>query len=124
MIYRSNMEGFNTALEHLAEQVKKYRNTSIKVHSGEQLNEILKQLSATLYYLEGERAKYHEQFQDKINTLVFEGSTVARAENQAHKDIPELYMLRRIMDAGYEVIGAIRSNLSWLKSEKQSTQGT
>jgi hypothetical protein len=31
--------------------------------------------------------------------------------------VPELYRLRRIMESGYETSGAIRTNISWLKSE-------
>jgi hypothetical protein len=52
---------------------------------------------------------------------VLSGLSVARAENEAHVKVPEMYLLRRVMDAGYEVIGAIRTNISYLKSERNAT---
>jgi len=106
------------SLDHLTGQIKKYRQTDI--YDGESLVEILKQITATLYYLETERSKYHDDFQKTINQLVLENNSVARAENQAHVQIPEMYMLRHIMSCAYEIVGAIRTNISWAKSEKQS----
>lgn len=111
---------FDAALENIADNIKSYRQLKIQYHSGEKLNDILKQISATLYYLETERSKAHDTFQKRIGELVLSGMTVSRAENQAHIDVPEMYQLRRIMDAAYLVTDAIRSNLSWLKNEKNS----
>jgi hypothetical protein len=112
------MDNLQKALDHLIVNVKQYRNTATM--DGEALVEILQQLTATLFYLEGERSKYHDDFQKIINTLVIEGKSVARSENEAHVQIPEMYMLRHIMSSAYEVVGAIRTQISWLKSERNA----
>lgn len=112
------MSDFQKALDHLSAEIKRYRETDIM--DGEGLVNILQQITATLFYLEKERANYHDLFQTKINELVLSGSTVARAENEAHKCYPEMYLLRHIMQSAYEVVGAIRTNVSWLKTEKNS----
>jgi hypothetical protein len=112
------MDDLQKALDHLIVNVKQYRNTNTM--DGEALVGILQQLTATLFYLEGERAKYHDEFQKIINTLVIEGKSVARSENEAHVQIPEMYMLRHIMSSAYEVVGAIRTQISWLKSERNA----
>lgn len=106
----------NEALNHITNQIKLYRQCDVM--DGEQLIKILQQITATLYYLETERSKYHDKFQTIINNKVLSGSTVARAENDAHIEVPEMYMLRHIMNSAYEVVGAIRTQISWLKSEK------
>lgn len=110
------MSDLEKALDHLTIQIKKYRETDVM--DGESLVNILQQITATLFYLEKERSDIHDKFQNKINLLVLNGSTVARAENEAHKDYPEMYLLRHTMMSAYEVVGAIRTNISWLKSEK------
>ncbi len=84
------------------------------------LIELLPKITGTIYFLEGERSKYHDKFQNVINTLVLENKSVNRAENQANKDHPELYLLRHKLQAAYEVINAIRSQISWIKQEKNS----
>lgn len=113
------MDDLQKALDHVIANVKQYRNTDTM--DGEALVGILQQLTATLFYLEGERAKYHNNFQRIINSLVLEGKSVARAENEAHVQIPEMYMLRQVMSSSYEVVGALRSQISWLKSERNAT---
>lgn len=104
------------AVEHISAQIKLYRETDIM--DGEQLNNCLQQIAATLFYLESERSKVHDQWQSCVQKFVLNGKPVNRAENEAHVLYPEMYLLRRIMDSAYEVIGAIRTNISWLKSEK------
>ena len=103
------------ALDNLTANVKEYRNTQIT--DGNRLLEILQQLTGTLFYLEKERSEYHTKFQNVINALVLDGESVARAENTAHKEVPELYMLRHIMSSGYDVVGAIRTTVSFIKLE-------
>lgn len=107
------------ALKHITEQIALYRKTDIM--DGEQLVEILKQITATLYYLETKRSEYHLKFQSVINSLILEGKTVSRAENEAHIQVPEMYQLRRIMDSAYTCVDAIRTNISWAKQEKQNS---
>lgn len=110
------MGDFEKALNLLSKQIKKYRD--LKELDGNVLTEILQQVTGTLFYLEKERSNYHAQWQTVVHQLILEGKSVARAENMAHVEVPEMYMLRRIMDSAYEVVGAIRTNISWLKTEK------
>lgn len=108
------MASFQKALDHIANQVKRYRETG--PNDGETMAEILQQISSTLYYLETERAKFHETYQKTIHQLVLSGEAVNRAENQANVIVPEMYLLRRIMDSGYKVCDSIRTQISWIKS--------
>ena len=108
------MTELEKAINHVSEQIKKFRNT--KPDDGNTLVEINQQISASLFYLEKERANYHKVFQDCINQLVLSGDSVARAENKAHVEVPEMYLLRRIMDSAYKVCNAIRTHVSWIKS--------
>lgn len=108
------MTPFETALNIVSDNIKKYRETP--ANDGNTLTEILQQVTSTLYYLEKERAKYHDKYQNRINELVLAGNSVSRAENLAHVDVPEMYLLRRVMDAAYQCCDAMRSHLSWIKS--------
>ncbi len=112
------MDNLQLALEHITNEIKKYRQVS--VDDGEALVSILQQITTTLFYLEKERAEYHTKFQDEINLLILEGNSVARSENQAHVKVPEMYLLRHIMSSAYEVVGALRTQISWLKSERNA----
>ena len=111
------MKDFEKALDLIAKETKTYREAS--VNDGETLNKCLQQISATLAYLETIRAEYHKEWQLTVNDLIIRnGLSVSRAENEAHVKVPEMYNLRRVMDGSYEVLNAIRTNISWLKSEK------
>ncbi len=87
---------------------------------GEGLVNILQKITASLYFIEDERSKYHDKFQNVIHKLVLEKKSVNRAENEAHVLIPELYMLRHKMDAAYRCVDSIRSKISWIKQERNS----
>ena len=112
------MTNLDKALNTLADNIKAYRTCDLQ--DGDELLRILQRITGVLHYLETERAKCHNTFQTRVGKLILEGNSVARSENIAHTEIPEMYMLRHVMSSGYEVVNAIRSTVSWLKSEKQS----
>lgn len=87
----------------------------------DRMNELLKVLTSNLYYLESERSRYHDNFQKIIHKLTKEGKSVSRAENEAHVQVPEMYLLRRSLDAAYRVADAIRTNISYYKNEKRNS---
>ena len=87
---------------------------------GVKLNELGKNISALLYYLESVRSEIHNEFQINIDQLIEEGNSVSRATNKTHVDYPAMYQLRDLMKAGYEVLGMIRTNISFLKQEMSS----
>lgn len=113
------MTNLEKAMNQLTDEVKKYRQCDYM--DGETLISILQQITGILFYLEKERSEYHDKFQTIIQGFIIDGATVSRAENQAHKLVPEMYMLRHIMSSAYEVVGAIRTTISWLKSEKHNS---
>jgi hypothetical protein len=88
-------------------------------HTGSELVLYLQRITGLLYYLETVRSEVHDAFQNHIYECVKSGQTVARAENEAHVTYSLMYSLRRIMDAGYRVADAIRTHISYLKSEQQ-----
>jgi len=69
------------------------------------------------------RSEVHDAYEAKVFELVKEGQSVARAVNEANITYPQMYQLRRLMDAGYRIVDAIRTNISYLKNERTHTQG-
>jgi endonuclease/exonuclease/phosphatase (EEP) superfamily protein YafD len=112
-----NEEEFKATLTHLEKQISLYRHSAL---DGNVLNEILQQVTATLYFLEEERSKFHKAYESMVHAQVKQGNSVARAKNIAEVEVPQLYHMRRLMDSGYTVVDAIRTHISWIKNEKQS----
>lgn len=107
-----------TVLDRISDIIREYRQSDvIKEQNGAQLNDWLKDLSGYLYYLEKERSEYHKRFEKIIYDKVSEGYSVARAENIANVQVPEMYLLRHVMDAAYRVCDAMRTNISYIKHE-------
>ena len=109
------MKDENDVIIKMNKLVNEYH--ALKSIDGHSLNEMLRQLTSCLYYLETIRSEAHNHFQIMIANKTEEGMSVARATNLAHVEFPLLYKLRHIMNSGYEVVGAIRTNISYLKSE-------
>lgn len=106
------------ALADISDQVENYRKYDNL--DGASLIEMNRIIVGNLFYLEGLRAEIHDLFQSKIHELTRDKqNTVARAENEAHVNYPQMYQLRRVMDGAYKVTEAIRTHISYLKSEKQ-----
>jgi hypothetical protein len=113
------MNNFEQTLENLTSYIQAYDDVSL--NDGESLNFLLQKINTTLFYLENERAIFKKQYEMKVYDLTTNKKmTVARAVNFAEVEVPELYMLRRIMDSGYRISDAIRTNISFLKSEKRN----
>jgi hypothetical protein len=103
-------------LEELTVLVREYYKTSTS--DGQTLNELLKKITALLFYLTTVRSEVHDEFQNYIhNKTRDKGMSVARAENEAHVNYPAMYRLRHILDSANDVVGAIRTNISYLKKE-------
>lgn len=98
--------------------VQAYRDANLQ--DGNELNELMRDLGGVLAYLETLRATVHDNFQREIFKLTKEGKTVSRAENEAHVTYPQMYQLRRIMDAGYKVHHALGLHLAYLKHERNA----
>lgn len=113
---------FDKALENIADNIKAYRQ--MKSFNGDELLTILQQIVGTLHYLEGQRAEAYLTYTKRVNSYILNGEPVSKAESKANEDVPELYLLRHIMRSAYENCNAIRTTISYLKNEKNSTQGT
>ena len=106
-------------IETLNEYVNKYYKSNL--NNGNELNELLQKITGLLYYLETVRANTHNNYETMVFNLVKEKYTVSRAINEANVKYPTMYQLRRVMDAGYKITDAIRTNISFLKSEKSNS---
>lgn len=109
-----------STLKKIAEIVKDYKQTDVL--DGNNLNKQLKELTSYLYYIETIRTKAHQDYEKIIHTKVAEGFSVARATNEANVEVPEMYELRRLLESGYRVVDAMRTNISFLKSEMYNVQ--
>ena len=75
------------------------------------------QLVTSLFYLETIRADYNNQHETMVFKLVSSGHSVARAVNEANVKIPELYLLRRVMDAAYRNSDLMKGTIYNLRKE-------
>jgi hypothetical protein len=113
------MSGTLKQIEDLNHYVAQYYKSDLQ--DGNELSMLLQKITGLLYYLETVRSLTHNNFETEVFNLVKEGNSVARAINQANVSYPMMYQLRRIMDGGYRIADAIRTNISYLKSERINT---
>lgn len=106
-------EDLNKWLVTYDNEVEKY--SKLEWNNRAELNTLLKRITIILSQLEHERSEAHTKHNDIM--FHFEGPA-NRAKITADHDVPELYLLRRVMEAGYEIVGAIRSNISSLNKEQ------
>lgn len=107
-------------LNKISNVINWYEDANIK-HL-EELNKALKVITSNMYLLELERAKYHEKHQDIMYELTNnQDKPVSKAEIVANKNVPELYLLRRVMNAAYRCSDSIRTNISYMKKELSNT---
>ena len=102
-------------IEKLNDYVNRYYKADLK--NGAELSLLLQKITGLLYYMETVRAEVHDAYEGKVFELVKEGNSVARAVTEANVTYPQMYQLRRVMDAGYRIVDAIRTNISYIKSE-------
>lgn len=114
-----NIDEAAEQIETLNSYVNKYYNCDRT--NGNELSLYLQKITALLYYLESVRSQIHDLYEKEVFELVKSGNSVARSVNEANVKHPMMYQLRRIMDGGYRIADAIRTNISYLKSEKQTS---
>jgi hypothetical protein len=112
---------FQKQIEELNKYVGMYYSTKGVLQDGDKLSMLIQKITGLLYYLETERSKTHDLYENEVFNLVKGGASVARAVNESNVKYPEMYQLRRIMESGYRIVDAIRTNISYLKSEKQQS---
>ena len=113
------MTNFEKTLENLTSYIQAYDDVSL--NDGENLNFLLQKINTTLFYLENERAIFKKKYENRIYELTTDKKmTVNRALNFAEVEVPELYMLRRIIESGCRCSDSIRTHISFLKYEKNN----
>jgi hypothetical protein len=90
-------------------------------HNPDGLVDMGRNLSSNLFFLEKHRAEKQKAFEACIYSLRQQGERVNAATNEANVKHPELYMLRRFMEAAEKVHIQISVELSWIKAEMMST---
>lgn len=103
-----------TILNRISEIIQEYESGSFK--TAENLRELLRELSANYYYL----TKINVDAYNKWNNNIYNrgDESVASARVKADKEVPELRMTRKIMEATDHVIWSMRSEISIIKNEK------
>lgn len=115
------MKNFEKALENLTSFIQAYDDSSL--NDGENLNYLLQKITTTLFYLDVEREKYKREYDKIIHNLTTDKKlSVARAVNFADVEVPEVYLLRKITESGYRISDAIRTNISFLKNERNNSK--
>ena len=102
-------------LNEITELIEEYKGMSLL--NGSDLNSILRDITTRLHHLETLRADYRNDYENLVHLGVKNGDSVSRSINEANVKVPEIYLLRRFMDSSYRVCDAIRTNISFLKSE-------
>ena len=103
----SSASEFKEVLDLISEIVQKYE--SGEYLSEEALKQMHRLLSSNLYYLNEFRVGYKEQW-DHVYKNSPEKTNAAK-ERYADQEVPELYMTRKLYDAGKEVLISIAINL-------------
>jgi len=82
--------------------------------SAENLRVMLRELTANNYYL----TKYNIEYFQKYNAIQYKHKgSVSSGKVLAEEQVPELRMIRKIMEATDNVIWSMRSELSIIKNE-------
>ena len=108
-------------IKQLNDLIETYQSTPES--DGGTLLALAQQISVSLYWLSEEKTREHKNFETYVFQLTTkEKMNVNRAINAAEVAFPNLYRLRYILRAGYSILDIIRSQVSYLKSERINTQ--
>jgi hypothetical protein len=107
-------------LNKITDSIIQYREMGDKLvfQDAEQLSVLLKDISANLFFLETHRDNAAREFNTVLYNEIKNGNSVSGSEIVAKQRVPELYQLRRLMTSAYKVQDAIRTNISFLKQER------
>ena len=111
------MESLLNSITHSIQTFKSL-DEIVGKEDGQLLTNIMKNLSSDLFFLEKHRDEYARKHNTILHLKISEGMAVSKAEIIAKEQVPELYLLRRIMTSAYKTLDAVRSTLSFVKSEQ------
>ena len=102
-------------LDKITEIIEDYHASSD--HNPQGLLDMGRNLSCSLFNLEEFRAEKHKAFEATIYSEKMNGASISSATNTANTRHPELYKLRRFMEAAEKVHIQISIELKWLHAE-------
>lgn len=103
----------NSHLNKITEIIDTYNSLSIP--DALSVSGLLKELSSELFFLEKHRSDYF----NKHSEIMFKETTsAAKARIKADYEVPEIYLLRRVMNAAYRVCDSMRSTISSINKER------
>jgi hypothetical protein len=107
------------SLEAIRRAVKEYRE--MKDPTGDDMVRWLQIITTHQFTLAEVKAEYYKKWQSIVFEKVgeFNGKNISRASNIADIKVPELVFLRHVLKASEDVVDALRSHLSHLKSLKE-----
>ena len=105
---KQQLDNLNTAIET-------YSNR--KAIPGAMLLRINKNINITLCRLAVIRDEYHTKYEKVIFDSISKGDSAAKGTNKAKIEVPELYLLRKVILAAEGISKQISQEVSWLKSE-------
>ena len=107
------MKHLQEILSNINEAVERYE--LLELTDTNDQSEALRKLTSNLFFLEKYRVEYYNKWIDKYYQL---SGTNAAKEKKCELEVPELYMIRRIMSSGYKVADSLRSTISIYKKEQ------
>ena len=113
------MKDFNELIKMVQDLQQDY--LEVDPMNGNEINRIYTQLSAVLPNL----VELKCQFKDSYEAQYFEskkGKSIRDAENETHREVPEYYYLKEVINVNYRLCDAMKSNLSFIKHEQNHSQ--
>ncbi len=106
-------------LNRITEIIEEFNSSNN--HNPQGLLDMGRNLSSNLFFLEKFRIEAHLNYETVIYSLKNQDWKINAAINEAKIKVPELYMLRRTMESAESVLGMIRTEISWIKTEMNNT---
>ena len=102
-------------INNITKIIEDYNSSSDHVPQG--LLDMGRNLSSSLFLLEKYRAEKHKEFEATIYSEKMNGEKINAATNTANVRHPELYQLRRLMEAAERVAIQMNVELKWMHAE-------
>ena len=102
-------------LDSIRKIIEDYNSSSDHVPQG--LLDMNRNLTTSLFLLEKHRAEKQKAFEATIYALKMQGAKINSATNDANVKHPELYQLRRFMEAAERVAIQMNVELKWMHAE-------
>lgn len=102
------MKPLNEILEAINEAVDKFESCELSFTHKQ--SEILRDLSANVYFLTQYRIEFHKEWMK----VYFESKATSSAakERDADYKVPELYTIRHVMSSANKIIDSLRTTIS------------